>query len=115
METLYKREVIFWEYDDELKKLEDIIIWIRTTIKPNQSEEIFKSYNEIKYHNFGDSKINYSLCFNKISLIINELNIIWIDNNSMENFHRFKCYISWNMTKEEIDNVSSKINNIIFL
>lgn len=86
METLQESEVWFWEYEEELKKLEDIIIWIRTTLERDQSEEIFKSYNEIKYHNFNNSEVNYSLCFNKITLMINELHIIWIDPNSMEFF-----------------------------
>lgn len=115
MEKLWTVDTIFWWYVDELSKLEDIIIWIRTTIDPVKSEEIFSFYNEIKYHNYNSEVINYNLCFNKISLIIERLNIYWIDNNSMEYFYRFKCFISSNLTNEEKEKVIDKVENIIYL
>jgi len=106
-----KQEVLDFKW--ELEILEKAIIWIRQTIDFKKSEEIFVYYNEIKFHNIN-WKINYNLCFNKIDIMINELQILWIEPWVLEYFYRFRTFI-WTKVDFKDEWVKSRVENIIYL
>ena len=100
-------------FNQEIELLEKAIIWIRQTIDFKKAEEIFVYYNEIKFHNIN-WKINYNLCLNKIDIIINELLVLWIEQQTLEYFYKFRTFIG---TKVDFRDtwVKSSIENIIYL
>ena len=97
-----------------IEKIDKLVLTISSSVGFKQAEKIFLEYYELRANIQSEDK-NIPLCLNRMSIIIEELSVLNVENDLMIHFHSFNAFLKQELASKWITSLPSDVHKIIYL